>query len=77
MSEVYKRLNRSIGYYLILLGLTSGMRFGEMVGLTRDDFDFKRNVIKVTEAWDYKTDRNFVRKMPTEQCSFMRTWQVR
>lgn len=59
MSEVYKRLNRSIGYYLILLGLTSGMRFGEMVGLTRDDFDFKRNLIKVTEAWDYKTDRGF------------------
>lgn len=59
MAEVYKRLHRSIGYYLILLGLTSGMRFGEMVGLTRDDFDFKRNVIKVTEAWDYKSDRGF------------------
>jgi len=59
MAEVYKRLHRSIGYYLILLGLTSGMRFGEMVGLTRDDFDFKRNVIKVTEAWDYKSDKGF------------------
>ena len=59
LNELYKRLKRSLGYYLLLLGLTSGMRFGEMVGLTRQDFDFERNVIKIIEAWDYKSDKEF------------------
>ena len=30
-----------------------------MVGLTRQNFDFKRNVIKIIEAWDYKSDKEF------------------
>lgn len=42
-----------LSHYLILLGLTSGMRFAEMVGLTRKDFDFKRNEIKITKTWGY------------------------
>jgi integrase len=40
-------------HYLILLGLTSGMRFAEIVGLTRKDFDFKTNEIKVNKTWGY------------------------
>lgn len=39
--------------YLILLGLASGMRFAEMVGLTRSDFDFKANTITVNKTWGY------------------------
>lgn len=41
-------------YYLILLGLVSGMRYGELVGLTWDAFDFKKNEIYIYQAWDYK-----------------------
>lgn len=49
-----KQANRPIlGYYLLLLALTSGLRFGELVGLTREDFDFKRLEIKVTKTWGY------------------------
>lgn len=54
-----KRLLRAISTpktpteYLILLGLTSGMRFGELVGLTRKDFDFENNIIKVDKSWGY------------------------
>ncbi|MGG4155875.1 hypothetical protein [Peribacillus muralis] len=35
INELYKRLDNGLGYYLLLIGLTSGMRFGEMLGLTR------------------------------------------
>lgn len=39
--------------YMIILGLTSGMRFAEMVGLTKSDFDFKRNEIRIDKSWGY------------------------
>ncbi|TKC15711.1 site-specific integrase [Robertmurraya kyonggiensis] len=39
--------------YLILLGLTTGLRFGELVGLTRTDFDFKKNRLNVDKVWGY------------------------
>lgn len=42
-----------LSHYLILLGLTSGMRFAEMVGLTRSDFDFKSNKIRINKTWGY------------------------
>lgn len=42
-----------LSHYLILLGLTSGLRYGELVGLTRPDFDFKNNVINVDKQWGY------------------------
>lgn len=42
-----------LSHYLILLGLTSGMRFGELVGLTRPDFNFERNEIRVNKTWGY------------------------
>jgi integrase len=54
-----KRLVKSIekptalSHYIILLGLASGMRFGEMVGLTRKDFDFNTNTITVNKTWGY------------------------
>lgn len=46
-------LDKGEMYYLLLLGLTSGMRFGEMVGLTRKDFDFIHNTISITKTWGY------------------------
>ncbi|MEC0497188.1 MULTISPECIES: tyrosine-type recombinase/integrase [Bacillus] len=51
--ELYKRLDRGLGYYLLLLGLTSGLRFGELVGLTRKDFNFFNNTITVNKTWGY------------------------
>ncbi len=56
---LHSRLDRSLGYYLLLLGLTTGMRFGEMVGLTRKDFDFKNNKINIDKTWDYKKGTGF------------------
>lgn len=50
---IYSLLNQGLGYYLILLGLTSGARFGELVGLTRKDFDFNNNTITINKTWGY------------------------
>lgn len=46
-----------ISHYLILLGLVSGMRFGELAGLTRNDFDFEENTITVTKSWNDEENR--------------------
>lgn len=54
LKEIYNRLDRGLGYYLLLLGLTSGLRFAELVGLTRKDFDFKTNKISVNKTWGYQ-----------------------
>lgn len=43
----------SITHHLLLLGLTSGMRFAELVGLTRKDFNFKTNEITINKTWGY------------------------
>lgn len=53
LNTVSTRLDQSPTYYLILLALTSGMRFGELVGLTRKDFDFFNNTINISKTWGY------------------------
>ncbi|WP_156289549.1 tyrosine-type recombinase/integrase [Oceanobacillus salinisoli] len=53
LNELYNQLKNGLGYYLILLGLTSGLRFAELVGLTRKDFDFSKNTISVNKTWGY------------------------
>ncbi|MFC4389106.1 tyrosine-type recombinase/integrase [Gracilibacillus marinus] len=52
--EVYNRLDKGLVHYLILLAINSGMRYSEMVGLTRNDFDFKNNTITINKTWYYK-----------------------
>lgn len=46
-------------HYVLLLALTSGMRYGELMGLTRGDFDFEKNIITVNKTWDYKRGTGF------------------
>lgn len=53
LKELYNRLDRGLVYYLLLLGLTSGMRFAELVGLTRNDFNFFNNTITVDKTWGH------------------------
>ncbi|MFD1203961.1 site-specific integrase [Sporosarcina contaminans] len=59
IAELKRRLNRSLGYYLLLLAAVSGLRFGELCGLKRSDFDFRNSIIKVRQAWDYKEGTGF------------------
>lgn len=58
ISELINRLDRGLGYYLLLLGISSGLRYSELVGLTRKDFNFKENKITVNKTWGY------TKKMP-------------
>lgn len=37
--------------HMILTALYSGLRFSEVAGLTKDDFDFKNNTISVNKSW--------------------------
>ncbi|WP_164669986.1 tyrosine-type recombinase/integrase [Virgibacillus doumboii] len=53
LNEIWDNLDKGLTYSLLLLGLTSGMRFAEMVGLTRKDFDFENNVITINKTWGY------------------------
>lgn len=46
-------LDNGLSYYLLLLGLVTGMRFGELAGLTRKDFNFMHNTIKIDKTWGY------------------------
>ncbi|GKV69815.1 integrase [Sporosarcina sp. NCCP-2716] len=51
--ELVVRLDTGLGYYLLLLGLSTGLRFGELVGLTRKDFDFEECTINIDKTWGY------------------------
>ena len=52
-NELMNRLNLGLSYYAVLLLLVSGIRYEELVGLTRDDFDFKNNTISINKTWGY------------------------
>ncbi len=53
LKEILNRLDKGLTYYLLLLALTSGMRYAEIVGLRRKDFDFVNNTINITKTWGY------------------------
>ncbi|SOC16548.1 site-specific recombinase XerD [Ureibacillus xyleni] len=55
-NSLLEKLDEGLGYYLLLLGLSTGMRFEELVGLTRGDFDFDNNTININKSWGYKKD---------------------
>lgn len=59
LNEVYSKLAFTISYYMIYLALTTGMRYAELVGLTRKYFLFKTNKITINKTWDYKTGTGF------------------
>ena len=40
--------------WLILLVAKTGLRFGEALGLTKEDFDFENQIINISKTWDYK-----------------------
>lgn len=46
--------HENLSHYMILLGLVCGARYGELVGLTDDDFDFKNNTLNIDKTWKYK-----------------------
>lgn len=53
-----KRVAKQIHVMLIYVGLKSGARFSEIMGLTRDDIDFQAMTINIDKTWDYKKTNN-------------------
>ena len=61
--------------YLIFIMLKTGVRYGEAIGLTPNDFDFKNNTLNIDKQWDYKMYEGFVglksktsyRKVPLDE----------
>ncbi|QED46966.1 site-specific integrase [Cytobacillus dafuensis] len=54
LQNIWSKLEEGLGYSLLLLAITSGMRYEELIGLTRKDFDFVNNTISVNKTWGYK-----------------------
>lgn len=54
LQSIWAKIDEGLGYSLLLLIATSGLRFAEAIGLTRKDFDFKNNTITVNKTWGYK-----------------------
>ncbi|UAT31311.1 tyrosine-type recombinase/integrase [Bacillus badius] len=54
------RLNPKLpSYYMIILAFTTGLRYGELLGLTWEDIDFKNNRIDINKSYDYHTHSGF------------------
>ncbi|MCM3239606.1 site-specific integrase [Heyndrickxia oleronia] len=53
LKKLLINLNIDLGYYLLLLGLVTGLRFEELVGLTLKNFDFENNILTVNKTWGY------------------------
>lgn len=51
---IWSKLEDGLGYSMLFLALTSGLRYEELIGLTRKDFDFINNTINVDKTWGYK-----------------------
>lgn len=58
--ELMDNLNpRYISRYMILFGLATGARFGEVLGMTRDCVDTKNGVVEINKTWDYHSAKDF------------------
>lgn len=50
LKSICNKLDKGLGYSLLLLAITSGMRYEELIGLTRKDFDFASNTITINKT---------------------------
>ncbi len=54
LQNIWAKIDEGLGYSLLFLIATSGVRFGEAVGLTRKDFNFNNDTITINKTWGYK-----------------------
>ncbi|EFI67582.1 integrase, phage-related protein [Lysinibacillus fusiformis ZC1] len=53
LNGLKNRLDQGLDYYQLLLGLTTGLRFEELVGLVYSDFDSNHNELNIDKTWGY------------------------
>lgn len=54
LQTIWSNIHNSLGYSFLLLALTSGMRYEELIGLTKNDFNFNECTISINKTWGYK-----------------------
>lgn len=57
--EASQKNPQYISHMAIYILAVSGMRFAEALGLTWDDIDFKKQVFKIKNTWDYSDSEDF------------------
>ncbi|WP_254259775.1 site-specific integrase [Listeria fleischmannii] len=50
----------SISRGVIFMSIQTGMRFEEIVAITKKDIDFNKHILTVNKAWDYKHTHTFI-----------------
>lgn len=53
LDALYGYLTHGLSYAMILLALVTGLRYEEIVGLKKPDFDFKNNKLSIQRTWGY------------------------
>jgi len=59
LQDLHKNIDQGIENIMLILALSTGLRFGELIGLCINDLDFKNNRIKVHRQWQYKEGGGF------------------
>lgn len=77
LRELLNQLDLSQGRlmdHLILLIAKTGLRFAEALGLTKEDIDFQKQLLKIDKTWNYKTNEGGF--APTKNESSKRKIQI-
>lgn len=59
LQDLHKNIDQGIENIMLILALSTGLRYGELIGLCINDLDFKNNRIKVQRQWKYKEGGGF------------------
>lgn len=59
LNVLHEKANEGYEYLILLLLLTSGIRFGEAQGLIESDFNFFNNTLTIERTWDYINGTGF------------------
>ena len=59
LKDLHDNIDYGIENIMLILALSTGLRFGELVGLSIKDLDFKNNMINVRQQWKYKEGGGF------------------
>jgi len=59
LQDLHKNIDYGIENVMLILALSTGLRYGELVGLCINDLDVKNNRIKVHQQWQYKEGGGF------------------
>lgn len=65
---------QAITTYMVAIGIMTGMRYEEIVGLRWSDVDFDKHTIHVGQTWDYKDKDG--KEAPTKTPNSVRTLDV-